>query len=360
MQANHQKTVDYFILGQGLCGTLLSWYLIKAGKKVLLIDEPKPFTASRVASGVINPVTGRRIVRTWRIEELLPFASAAYTAFGEELGVELVRQCNILDFHPSLQMKEAFETRLPEEQQYLRHPANADEWNTYFNYHFGVGEINPCLLVDMHAMLNGCRTQLQTQNALLAEAFSWNDCVVSDDEISYKGIQAKKIICCEGVAGFVNPYFKNLPYSRMKGEALIVAIPGLPRNHIYKQGLNIVPWKNDQFWIGSTYEWNFANVLPTPAWRKKVEEQLKYWLKIPFEIVDHLASERPANMERRPFVGLHPQHTTVGILNGMGAKGCSLAPFFAKQLADHLVNGLPIYADADVQRFTKSLLRNIK
>jgi glycine/D-amino acid oxidase-like deaminating enzyme len=103
----------------------------------------------------------------------------------------------------------------------------------------------------------------------------------------------------------------------------------------------------------------FGHVLPTAAWRKKIEEHLKHWLKIPFTIVDHLASERPANMERRPFVGLHPHHKSVGVFNGMGAKGCSLAPFFADQLTNHLVKNLPIYPEADVKRFERILLRNI-
>ncbi len=87
--------------------------------------------------------------------------------------------------------------------------------------------------------------------------------------------------------------------------------------------------------------------------------QLKYWLKIPFEIADHLASVRPANMERRPFVGLHPKYSSVAILNGMGTKGCSLAPFFARQLTDNLTEGKPIYADADVKRFEKILAREM-
>jgi glycine/D-amino acid oxidase-like deaminating enzyme len=351
--------VDYLILGQGLCGTLLSRCLLQAGKSIAVIDESKPLTASKVASGVINPVTGRRIVRTWRIEELLPFAWDAYTSFGHELGVELVSRCNILDFHPSHQMEEAFEQRLPEEPQYLRRAEEEDQWKTYFHYHYGVCEINPCLLVDLHTMLSCWRRKLIADNLLFDEVFDWGNCTVQPNNVIYKNITARKIICCEGVAGFENPYFKNLPYSRMKGEALIVSIPGLPRTNIYKQGLNIVPWKDDLWWIGSTYEWDFKDAAPTPAWRKKVEEQLKYWLKFPFETVDHLASERPANMERRPFVGAHPQHPAVAIFNGMGAKGCSLAPFFARQLTDHLVEGLPIYADADVKRFEKMLLRKM-
>jgi glycine/D-amino acid oxidase-like deaminating enzyme len=59
---------------------------------------------------------------------------------------------------------------------------------------------------------------------------------------------------------------------------------------------------------------------------------LKTWLKVPFKIIDHKASVRPANIERRPFVGFHPTLKNIGILNGMGTKGCSLAPIFCKAI----------------------------
>ncbi|MGI8637516.1 MAG: NAD(P)/FAD-dependent oxidoreductase, partial [Segetibacter sp.] len=170
---------------------------------------------------------------------------------------------------------------------------------------------------------------------------------------------ANKIIFCDGVNGINNRSFKNLPYSPNKGEAIIASIPGLNPNYIYKQGLSIVPWKEDLFWIGSTYEWKFKDLLPTEAFNEKVKMFLRNFLKIPFEIVDHIASVRPANMERRPFVGLHPKLTNVGILNGMGTKGCSLAPFFAKQLSDFLVDGKPISPEADVKRFERILERKM-
>ena len=110
-------TVDYIILGQGLCGTFLSYYLLKAGKKVVVIDKDNPFTATKAASGVINPVTGRRIVRTWRIEELLPFSLEAYTILGEELKASLITTTSILDFHPGTQMRDAFEKRMLEGEE---------------------------------------------------------------------------------------------------------------------------------------------------------------------------------------------------------------------------------------------------
>ncbi len=355
---HQQLNVDYLIIGQGLCGTFLSYYLLQAGAKVLVIDANTPHTASKVASGVINPVTGRRIVCTWRIEELLPFAADAYISIGKMLDVDLLTHTSVLDFPATLQMKEAFAQRLTEEPEYLHKPA-AFDWSAYFRFHFGVGEISPCLLIDNNTMLTKWRQYLTEKNSLRTEVFDWADCSIAEDVVSYKNITARKIICCEGIAGSQNPYFKNLPYSLNKGEALIVQIPGLPAQHIYKQGLSVVPWRDDLFWVGSSYEWNFTDAEPTSAFKEKVIAHLQYWLKLPLTVVDHLASVRPANMERRPFVGLHTSVQSVGILNGMGTKGCSLAPFFAHQFAGYLLYGKPLYADADVQRFSKILHRKM-
>jgi glycine/D-amino acid oxidase-like deaminating enzyme len=141
--------VDYIIVGQGISGSFLSRDLLRAGKTVLVIDDNKPFTASKVASGVINPITGRRLVRTWEIEKLMPYAIAAYTEWGKEWNLPLIQQCNILDFHPTPQMVLAFAERQPIEKEYLRIPADTDHWKKYFNYDFSIGEIDPCWLIDI-------------------------------------------------------------------------------------------------------------------------------------------------------------------------------------------------------------------
>jgi len=47
----------------------------------------------------------------------------------------------------------------------------------------------------------------------------------------------------------------------------------------------------------------------------------------------------------------------MGVFNGMGTKGCSLAPYFAKEFTEHLVNEKPLNPLADVQRFRKILSR---
>jgi glycine/D-amino acid oxidase-like deaminating enzyme len=350
--------IDYLIIGQGICGTFLSYYLKKAGKKILVVDYSKPHTASKAASGVINPVTGRRIVKTWMIEDLLSFAQTAYNEIGDVLHSSLIQQCNVLDFHPTPQMQQAFEKRMQEDVSFLRKPLHQDEWQQYFRYNYGIGEIDPCLLIDLQTLLSQWRKKLLEENNLLDEKFDWQQCKIEKDKIIYKDITAEKILCCEGVEASSNPYFQLLPFAMNKGEAIIAEIPGLPQRNIYKQGISIVPWKEDNlFWIGSTYEWNYNDLQPTASFKRKVEEQLNYWLKLPYRILDHFASERPANIERRPFVGLHPVYPSVGILNGMGTKGCSLAPYFAHQFTQHLINKTTLEPLADVKRFTGILSR---
>jgi glycine/D-amino acid oxidase-like deaminating enzyme len=111
------------------------------------------------------------------------------------------------------------------------------------------------------------------------------------------------------------------------------------------------------FWVGSSYEWSFADAGPTAAFRERTEAVLREWLRVPFRVVEHIAAVRPATLERRPFVGFHPLYPAVGILNGMGTKGCSLAPYFARQLVQLMVSGVAIQADADILRFRKVLGR---
>jgi glycine/D-amino acid oxidase-like deaminating enzyme len=348
---------DYIIVGQGLCGTWLSYYLAQASQSFVVIDESKPFTASKSASGIINPVTGRRIVKTWMIDELMPFAWDAYQSLGATLGINCITQKPIIDCFATPQMRMAFTERYEKDKQFLSLPGNENDWLFCMNYDFGYGIIQPAYLIDILPILHNQRKKLSKNNQLREEHFDAAQLIIKDSGIEYKGINAGKIIFCDGVAGFNNPFFPNLPYGLNKGEIVLVEIPGFPATHIIKKGYSLVPWKENTFWLGSTYLWEFEDDKPTKGFYGFAENWLKQTIKMPFKIVDHWASVRPATLERKPFMGLHPANNNLGILNGMGTKGCSLAPFFARQLVNHLLNNDPIMADANVQRFKKVLSR---
>jgi glycine/D-amino acid oxidase-like deaminating enzyme len=349
---------DFLIIGQGISGTWLSYYLNKAGESFLVIDNNFKSSSSKIAAGIINPVTGRRHVTVWMAEEILPFAWDAYTEMGKDQGIRTISQKNIIDFFPSPQMRLSFIQRVEEKSKYVHSYPEQNHFNHLFNYEFGCGEIRPVYLTQLETLLPAWRQQLNRGSQLLEEEFEIKELKISKDKIQYRNITASAIIFCDGNSSTNNPYFKQLPFAPNKGEVLLVEIPGLPDNLIYKKGMMLTPLATPNlWWVGSNYTWEFDSVNPTKEFREKTEHLLKEWLKMPFKIIDHLSGIRPATLERRPFVGLHPLHPNIGILNGMGTKGCSLAPFFARQFVNNLLCNDPITPEADLKRFSKTLAR---
>jgi len=350
---------DYLIIGQGIAGTLLSHSLLRAGCDVLVLDNGQPDTPSRIAGGLINPVTGKRMVQSWLIEELMPYARQAYTTIGDELGISLLREIELIDFHESVAQREFFNNRAAAGTPYLHQPEAKNGLAKYFNYQFGMGVVAPCIIVDTQLLLANWRNYLAAQNKLINGNFSWHDCQITATGITYGNIQAKKIICCQGAAAADNPYFGGLPWTKDKGEALVASIPGLPPTAIYKYGTTtIVPMADGLFWIGAQHDWKYTDLLPSSIYRHDTSQLLMQWLRLPATIVGHSAAARPANQDRKPFIGFHPRHPSVGIFSGLGGKGFSLAPYFADSFASHMVHGTPLPHGTSISRHN-SLLTDV-
>ena len=347
---------DVLIVGGGICGTLLSWELHREGKSFVVIDNGAENASSKVAAGLINPVTGRRYVRTWMVEELIAFAQRVYAELGTHLDAVLLHQRNVIDFFPSPQMRNAFMERLSENDTYLHAYPDQNRFNDDFTYDFGCGEIAPAYTVNVSLLLSLWRSKLKEMQALQEATFIAEELRLNDDSVVYQNITAQKIIFCDGIAGQENPWFSLLPFSGPKGEALIIECKDLPTDHVFKSGLLLLPLMDKNlFWVGSNYQWEYEDGAPTEEFLKATIVALDHWLKKPYKVLQHKAAIRPATVERRPFLGFHPVHTNIGILNGMGTKGASLAPFFAHQLVQHLVHGLPIEPHVDVRRFSRIL-----
>jgi len=352
------EKVKYIIVGQGLVGTWMSYHLHKAGISFKVINDPTFKSASSVASGVINPVTGRRIVQTWMIETILPFVVKAYQNFAHEIDCEIIKASPVILIHPSQQMQESFEFRMQNDNVYL-FKQDPSKWKVYFESPNGMGAINECYWIDLNTMISKWQSILINKQNYIAAHFEMNDVTFLENEIVWKNIQAERIIFCDGLNALNNPYFSKLPFSPNKGEALIIKVSGLTKEYIYKSSVTVVPWKDDLFWVGSSYEWEFNNTEPTPAFKEKMTQCLDQFLKLPYQIVDHIVGIRPANTQRRPFIGVHPIHKQLAICNGMGTKGCSLAPYFTNELLNFLEFDKPVEPEASIKRF-ESILTSLK
>ena len=370
------------IVGQGLCGTWLSFWLQQMGIDCIVIDEERPNTSTRVASGVINPVTGRRMTRTWMADEVIPFAVKAYEQLGRKItakyevrssweqtcspaqeqqqpAITLIQRCDIIDFFNSPDRRKDFEEKAKQyAAEYLQWPEDEAAMQQHFRYELGYGIIAPAYQVDLQTMLDGWRQYLLQHQQLLAQRFDASQLQLLPDGVQYQDIRADKIVFADGIAAHAAGFFQLLPFALNKGEALILQIDGLPNNHIYKKGNSLTPWRGGYFWAGSTYNNHYTNDQPSEAFRQQMEAWLQSVLKHPFTVLDHVAAIRPATVERRPFAGWHPQHPQVGILNGTGTKGVTLAPYFAQQLAANIAQQTPLLPAVDVARFARVLSRS--
>jgi len=171
----------------------------------------------------------------------MPFAWKAYNEIGEELGVTAISQKNIIDFFPNPFMRENFLSKIGTGDIYVHTYPEQNNFNNFFNYEFGCGEIRPVYTAHLETLLPHWRKQLLKSEALLEKVFDLDKLVVEHDRINYEGITADKIIFCDGTASFDNPFFKQLPFAPNKGESLLVEIPGLPTQWVYKKSMLLAP-----------------------------------------------------------------------------------------------------------------------
>jgi glycine oxidase len=346
--------LDYLIVGQGIAGSMLSWFLLKEKQKVLVIDKLNPSSASNIASGLIKPITGKRFVKTWLADGLIPFAKDTYSGFEELFGESFYQPALFLKLFDSVKAQNDWSVRCasPEYLAYLQNENIIYLDDKKVKNDFGGFEINGGGRLETDKLLSCYRKYLKDENALLEEEFSFSDLAVEDGKVSYKSIEARKIIFCEGANAIHNPYFKFFPFQLAKGECLIIRIPDFYSDRVLNSEILILPLsEKDLYYIGATHEWYFDDDKPSEKGKNELLGNLSAVLKIPFEIIEHKAAIRPTVKDRRPFIGFHPEFPTVGIFNGMGTKGISLAPYFAKHFTDYLLHNKPLLKEVDIKRF---------
>jgi glycine/D-amino acid oxidase-like deaminating enzyme len=74
------------------------------------------------------------------------------------------------------------------------------------------------------------------------------------------------------------------------------------------------------------------------------------YLKKPYQIIEQQAGIRPSTDDRRPFIGLHPEHSELAIFNGLGTKGVTFTLYFSEQFAKFLESGEELDPEVNIER----------
>ncbi|HKR04058.1 MAG TPA: FAD-dependent oxidoreductase [Bacteroidia bacterium] len=345
---------DFIIVGQGIAGSLLGYELIKAGKKILILDIELAENSSKTGAGIMHPVTGRRMVKQWKADTLIPFAKNKYRELEKELGNKLFYEVPILEIYTSVKNRNDWAARSSEQglEEYLGEEIRAGMLQKYFKADAGGILIKGSGYVDMEELVMSLQNYFQSKNAYSRGIVTSDQLIFEDGLIKRGKHTASKIIFCEGYGVKHNSFFSKLPFLPVKGEILEIFSEELPQDYIVNREMYILPTGNHHFKAGATYEWDFENDIASEKGKKQIDTFLKKFLNVKYEITEHRAAIRPSTQDRRPYIGLHPVYPHIGIFNGLGTKGAMLAPYFAKQFADFLIHSGEIENEVNVNRIT--------
>lgn len=321
---------DYIIVGQGLAGTILSYHLLKQGKKALVLNHYNPKSSSYIAAGIFSPITGQRVAKIGNCEQVISYAHTFY----KELEILLdARFFNILPYiklNISEKIAHYTEARLADpEYQKLLTPVEHTIGNRTVK---GVA-IKQAGYLDIPAMLNAYRAYLNDLGSYQEEQFDEDHLIVHNNSITYKDLKAERIIFCNGLDAKDNRFFNHLNFNPTKGELITIRMKK-HMDSIISGNVFLLPIGNNLFHVGATYERHYTSDQPTQEGRNWLINELSLILDEPYEIVDHKAGVRPTTFGHQPFIGWHEKYDNVGVFSGFGSKGGSMIPFYAKRFSN--------------------------
>ncbi len=343
---------DHIIIGQGLAGSCVALQLIKRGKKILVFDEPLKNKASAVAAGLFNPIAGKFMTKAWLADKIFPSLFQFYEEAEQQLSEKFFYPQSV--YRPFISVKEQNQwmgrSENPELKFFIDKVFTSPTFERQIRNPFGGVLINHTGYVDTNSFMMATRNFLKKQSAF-QEAHVGLGCVeIFPDKVLYQGVQAKNIICCEGVDSLENPLFGWVPIIPLKGEMLTVSLPEKPMA-IFNRGIYIVPKSETEYWVGATYKPGDERQEITVEARLELKEMVNDLLKIRYTINHQYWGIRPATPDIRPVLGAHPRHKNVIIFNGLGTKGVSLSPYFSGLLANWLEGKAEIPLEVNIERF---------
>lgn len=325
------------LIGQGVAGTVLAWSLQKRGVEVHIADANLAGSSSVPAAGIINPVTGKRFVKSEQFDTWYACARTIYGELEAELGQIFWENRPILRLLGNPEEANDWSVRCAqaEYRAHLAEKPDAGVWSPLLKSGYSFGLIQQAGRVQLSALMTTFRRKMAQKGQFMPEKIEYGD--IPSWLKTYD-----QIVFCEGWQATENPYFPELGFRVSKGEALLLQFAEPPDATqpipMLKKTLLLTPLADNLFWAGSTYRWHFEDTLPSAEGRAYMESYLREMFEMPFEVVDQVAGIRPTMIQRNPVVAQSQVNPSVFMLNGLGTKGALLAPFFAEQMADKMIN----------------------
>ena len=342
----------------------MAWQAHWRGWSVALIDRLDVQTSSRVAAGLVTPITGSRAAASWRWNEFYSVAEHFYTQ------VEHATAASIWHVEPALRVFRSEKEKALFENKWIEPRPSADTVSIRaksvlhprtigWKAPFGMSSMEPAARIDTAAYLSATQRFFEGRDAFIK--FNLNcdwDIVFDSQNVEYPltiatlQIAGKRIVFCQGIAARENSVFNDLPLHPARGDILVVLSPNVLIDQVIHHDAWVVPFGAGRFVVGATYD--RALLVDQDEHKQERAKQFRDELMRRWESLtegsflggQHVVQEqrwaiRPASYDRHPLIGPHDLHRNVFCLNGLGSKGTLMAPLLAEMLIDAM-GGEPI------------------
>jgi glycine oxidase len=225
------KKQHILIIGGGLAGICSAIQCIDAGHSVTLIDKGTN-RSSLVAAGMINPLVFRRMTKSWRVDEFIPYSEQFYRALEHRTGASffhpiVIRRCIASEQEADYWQKRATD---PSFCEYIQPFDEEDAKILPEQRPFGSARVKHSAYVAAEQFMAACKALIQENAMYIDAAFDFEQ--FEPTTCTYLGKVYDHAVFCEGSESVRNPYFEKLPVEATKGEILTVKTQYLSLIHI--------------------------------------------------------------------------------------------------------------------------------
>jgi ribosomal protein S19E (S16A) len=313
-------TERVLIVGQGLAGTALGLELETAGIPFAIGSDGHARAASSVAAGLVNPISGQRFVKTWRVDELLPFAERWYRDAEARLGRKL--------WHP-LKLERRF-ANATEAERAARKAASGEfgRWAELAADGRAL-EIRGAARVDLPALLAGAAERWREAGVLRDGAVGVEELREDAGGVSWRGEIFRAAVLCTGSGALGRNFFRKLPFEVAKGEILRVRGARVAAEHAISRGTWVIGESAEFSRVGATYEAGREDFEPTAEARERLLSDARELVGGDLEVVEQRVGVRLGVADRLPVIGWRAGER-IGFFGALGSKGTLFAPWLAR------------------------------